>query len=243
MSTARWPKAVSDETLDALKAEIVETTFVVSRFSDIQKNFVPSHSQKKRHSFLPINDNTRPETTRNELIRGWKVEIGIIWPYFGNRKSFPLSLPKGSIGRKTTRTLQLLHGPDSRPYILGIRPRYIFGLSSYSTLVYIVYIRCWCILGLVSKSTMVYILSNSALVYLGFGVYSAFRFFGLPAGLWSRSLCSDLVPASGVDFSIVKLNCVTKLFCTSFSQKSWTSGNGENGLTTENENSIRAQIQ
>ena len=29
---------------------------------------------------------------------------------------------------------------------------------------------------------------------LGFGVYSAFTFFGLPAGLWSHSLHSNLVP-------------------------------------------------
>ena len=56
-----------------LMAEIVETTFVVSRFSDIpQKNLVHIGTQKtnqERPSFSVGSDNTRPGTTRNDQKR------------------------------------------------------------------------------------------------------------------------------------------------------------------------------
>ena len=54
-----------------LKAEIVEMTFVVSRFSDIWKEttsflVVPKKNDQERLSFSVGSDNTRPGTTRND---------------------------------------------------------------------------------------------------------------------------------------------------------------------------------
>ena len=53
-----------------MAAEIVETTFVVCRFSDIQKvttSFlvVPKKTDQEQRSFIVGSDNTRPGTTRN----------------------------------------------------------------------------------------------------------------------------------------------------------------------------------
>ena len=67
------------------KAEIVETTFVVSRFSDLQKEttsflVVPKKNDQERRSFsvgsekyTTRNDQERPGTTRNEPINGGKL--------------------------------------------------------------------------------------------------------------------------------------------------------------------------
>ena len=67
------------------EAEIVEMTFVVSRFSDIRKEMtsflvVPKKNAQEKRSFsvgsdnyTTRNDQERPETTRNEPINGGKL--------------------------------------------------------------------------------------------------------------------------------------------------------------------------
>ena len=57
--------------MKAPNAEIVETTLVVSHFSDIRKEttsflVVPQKNDKERGSFSVGSDNTQPGTTRND---------------------------------------------------------------------------------------------------------------------------------------------------------------------------------
>ena len=58
-----------------LLTEIVETTFVVSHFSDIRKEttsflVVPKKPDQERRSFSVGSDNTRPGRTRKKAING-----------------------------------------------------------------------------------------------------------------------------------------------------------------------------
>ena len=61
-----------------LQAEIVEKTFVISRFSDIRKEttlFLVVPKKPTRNDARLVSDlkNTRPGTTRNEPINGGKL--------------------------------------------------------------------------------------------------------------------------------------------------------------------------
>ena len=67
-----------------LGAEIVETTFVVSRFSIIRKEMtlflvVPKKNDQERRSFSVRSDNTRPGTTRNDQWVAGSTHI-VLWP-------------------------------------------------------------------------------------------------------------------------------------------------------------------
>ena len=58
-----------------MKAEIVETIFVLSRFSDIRKEttsflVIPKRNNQKQCLFSVISAQKQPEMTKNELVRG-----------------------------------------------------------------------------------------------------------------------------------------------------------------------------
>ena len=88
------------------QAEIVETTFVVSCFSDIQKEttlFLVSTSQLQKWKSAPRNDSRLEK--RLGTTWGYKNKINekqlLSNPISGTRKSFPLSLQTGDIKMKT----------------------------------------------------------------------------------------------------------------------------------------------